>query len=104
MSFGFRVAEDGEIDRAGKLRAIKTIQNLYDVFGHSLAIRRGCRPAQPVSASGSVDKSVDNPVDNSVDKIVDNSTFVSRSQDRKEIIERAQSYLSQRRINYVVRY
>jgi HK97 family phage prohead protease len=102
MSFGFRVAEDGEeIDRGGKLRAIKTIQNLYDVSPVT-------QPAYPTTDVGLRSRFTAQKEPSDVRQIaaeiINRAEFISRSQDRKEIIERAQNYLSQRRINYVVRY
>jgi phage head maturation protease len=95
MSFGFRVAEDGEeIDRDAKLRAIKTISNLYDVSPVT-------QPAYPTTDVGLRGRfAAADPFD--PEKLKDES--LDRAQMRKEIINRAQEYLSQRRINYVVRY
>lgn len=95
MSFGFRVAEDGEeIDRAGKLRAIKTIQSLYDVSPVT-------QPAYPTTDVGLRGRfAAADPFD--PEKLKDES--LDRAQMRKEIINRAQNYLSQRRIVYGLRY
>jgi phage head maturation protease len=95
MSFGFRVAEDGEeIDRAGKLRAIKLISNLYDVSPVT-------QPAYPTTDVGLRGRfAAEDPFD--PEKLKAES--LARAQMRKEIINRAQNYLSQRRIVYGLRY
>jgi HK97 family phage prohead protease len=101
MSFGFRVAEDGEeIDRDAKLRAIKTISNLYDVSPVT-------QPAYPTtdvglrSRFGTVGAIQESPA---FDPEKLKAESLARAQMRKEIINRAQNYLSQRRIVYGLRY
>ena len=94
MSFGFTVAEDGEeLDRDNKLRAIKTIGTLYDVSPVT-------QPAYPTTDVGLRSRFMAQRDSD----FVDQAAQILRSEIRKEIIERAQNYLSQRRINYVVRY
>jgi HK97 family phage prohead protease len=87
MSFGFRVADDGEeIDRSNKLRAIKTISHLYDVSPVT-------QPAYPTTDVGLRTRFAANEFDSEKSK-----------EDRQKIIERAQKLLEPKEISYVLRY
>lgn len=94
MSFGFSVADDGqEIDRLNKLRSITRVAKLYDVS----PVTEPAYPQTDVSLRSLF-------TENLFDPEIEAATFLIRSQIRREQIERAQNYLSQRRISYVIRH
>jgi Escherichia/Staphylococcus phage prohead protease len=96
MSFGFAVLPEGQNWRmidGGLVRTLVKVE-LYDVSPVTF-------PAYPQTDVGIRSLAAQIKKDLAIDKKAD---FVSRSEDRKAIIERAQDYLSKRRISYVVRY
>jgi HK97 family phage prohead protease len=96
MSFGFAVLPEGQnwrMEGTGLIRTLTKVA-LYDVSPVTF-------PAYPQTDVGIRSLAAQIKKDLTIDT---QAEIVSRSQDRKEIIERAQNYLSQRRIVYGLRY